>query len=315
LRSSSEQLAAQLRLERADIERLIPVLHELEPPGIGARDLRECLSIQYRYLETQGIHCTPVKEILELAWEDFAAQRWGRVAEKLGITKSELDSARRFIAQNLYPRPLALMSDEGNSEALHHPDLIILRHKQDEEITFALEVPAEAFELRLSQSFTRVIAECSAGEEELSTQERDWLALHLERARLFITSLQKRWETLRRIGEFIIEFQKGFLEGGTSHLKPLTQAMVANALGCHESTVSRAVNNKVVQLPNGHLVPMEIFFDASLPVKAALQQILADSQRAISDREMTERLAQAGYSVARRTVTKYRAQINQVGGF
>jgi RNA polymerase sigma-54 factor len=317
LRDSPEQLADHLSLELADIERLIPVLHELEPPGIGARDLRECLLIQCRDLEREGMSCALVRQALEQCWEDFAAQRWERVARKLGISRTEFETVRCFIAQNFYPHPLALMKDDpGISTALNRPDMIISRYRRGEEIAFSLEIPAaEAFELRLSNGFNRVMEDCSSGDREISIQEREWVQSQLERARLFIASLQKRWETLRRIGEYIIDFQRDFLERGPSHLRPLTQARIASDLECHESTVSRAVNDKIVQLPDGRLVSVEVFFDASLPVKAALRQILAESRKSISDREMSERLAQAGYPVARRTVAKYRAQINQVNSF
>jgi RNA polymerase sigma-54 factor len=309
-------LAADLGLDPADIKRLIPVLHELEPAGIGARDLRECLLIQCRTLEIEGASCVLAKQILEQYWDDFAAQHWERLSKRLGVPKAELEEVRHFIAQSFNPHPLAMMDDDpGTPASLHNPDLIVSRHNLDGNSVFSLEIPAiEAFELRLSHSFTDVIEEDSAG-EQASIQERAWMQMHLERARLFIASLQQRWETIRRIGEYIIEFQRDFLENGPSHLRPLTQARVAHALGCHESTVSRALNNKIIQLPNGRLVPMEVFFDASLPIKAALRQILADSQRSLSDREMSERLAQAGYPVARRTVAKYRAQINQVNSF
>jgi RNA polymerase sigma-54 factor len=317
LKDSPEQLTARLGLEQADVERLLPILHQLEPPGIGARDLRECLLIQAHYLQEEGVSCDLLKRVLEESWDDFAEQRWGHVARKLRVSKIEIESVHHFITQNLYPYPLGMMGEDPETPTvLHDPDLIISRRKQDGQVTFSIEIPAaEAFELRLSDGFTRAMEASTFSREEFTTTERDWLQSHLERARLFIGSLQKRWETLRRIVEYVIEYQKEFLECGPSRLKPLTQSMVARALGCHESTVSRAVNAKVVQLPNGRLAPMDVFFDASLSVKAVLRQILADSRKSISDREMTERLAQAGYFVARRTVAKYRAQINQVNSF
>jgi RNA polymerase sigma-54 factor len=314
LRVSSEDLSTQLGLEQVEIERLIPILHELEPPGIGARDLRECLLIQCRYLQTNGVHCGVVKRVLEEAWDDFTAQHWDRIAKRLRIRRTELEGTIHFISQNLNPHPLALIDHEPEaSTRLHQPDLII--SPKENENDFSLEIPAAAaFDLHISDGFTQLFRELSPVGEELSSQDRIWIQGHLSRARLFILSLQKRWETLRRIGEYLIQFQHAFLKNGPSNLKPLTQAMVAHALNCHESTVSRAVQNKVVQLPTGRLVAMEVFFDASLPIKAAIKQMMAESHKSMSDREMSERLAQVGYSVARRTITKYRAQLSHTTG-
>ena len=137
----------------------------------------------------------------------------------------------------------------------------------------------------------------------------------MARARFFLSSLRQRWQTLEKIAWGLIERQEAFLEQGVSALVPLTRAELATALGVHPSTVSRATLDKYVLLPNAQVVPFATFFTASLPIKAALQEILEQSSKPLSDRRLAELLAAQGIQVARRTVTKYRSELRQPAAF
>jgi RNA polymerase sigma-54 factor len=144
----------------------------------------------------------------------------------------------------------------------------------------------------------------------LPKHERLWIKIHIDQASLIIDALRQRWETLRRIGEFLIEYQMDFLNYGPLYLKPLTRVVVAQNLNIHESTVSRAVSNKLIQLPDGRLNPLSSFFDSSLAAKEAIRFLIRDNAKRLCDREIAEGLQAKGMNLSRRTVTKYRQEIN-----
>lgn len=326
LRTPLAELAAWLDARQEHLERVLAALQELEPPGIGARDLRECLSIQCAHLSARGMDCDLPRRILDEAWEDFTSQRWSRVSRKTGAARAEVEAAVDFIHRNLYPYPLRLLPDcSGDDQPLGFPDLVIHRLGSADRPVYRLEIPGEElFELRLSsvfqrpgRAFLRHSSETGCGKSSLrsaepamSPHEREWVEAQAGRARAFMAALEQRWGTLRRIGEFLITFQAGFLEHGPQALQPLTRAAVAAALDLHESTISRAVSDKTIQLPDGRLRPLSDLFDAALPVRERIRQLLSEKGGRLSDREIAARLQAEGCPVARRTVAKYRAQLN-----
>jgi RNA polymerase sigma-54 factor len=126
------------------------------------------------------------------------------------------------------------------------------------------------------------------------------------RARLFVKSIEQRWETLYELMVCLIDFQRDFLVDGEIRLRPLTRARVADMMGVHESTVSRAVADKYVQLPCGEVVRLEKFFDSAAPIKRRIEDLVAQESEPLSDSALAEKLSEEGYDVARRTVAKYR---------
>jgi RNA polymerase sigma-54 factor len=312
LRESLETLASRLGIDLPRLQRVVQVLAELDPPGIGAHDLRECLLIQCRHLQQTGIECAVSQHILEAAWDDFANHRWRRVARTLGLALPVVEETARFIARNLYPYPLQMLPEAtGPDERLLAPDLVVHRYPGAGQTLYRLELPGEeAFELRLSGAFARALQGRLEPRAELLESELRWVAAQVEQARVYMSAFAQRWITLRRIGEFIVAQQTDFFQHGPRHLQPMTRAAVAQALGMHESTVSRAVSDKILQLPDRHLLPLSTLFDASLPLKEAMRQVLFEAAGPLSDREMAERLKAQGLDVARRTVAKYRGQLN-----
>lgn len=307
LREPAEKIARQLGVDPERVRRVIGLLHQLEPPGVGARDLRECLLIQCAHLQADGVECSLPKRLLEEAWDDLTGQRWTRAARKVGASTAEVEAASRFIARSLYPYPLRMLrSRQEPGDILSAPDLVVHQLQTGSGPLYGLELPGEAaFRLRLSRAFKLSPVDKLA----LSSEEREWISARIERARLFIASLEQRWITLRRIGEYLIAYQADFLTYGPRCLRPITRAAVAQQLGMHESTVSRAVSDKTVLLPNRRLIPLRDLFDASLPVKEALRKLLAESAAPLSDREIAECLKTEGLVVARRTIGKYREQL------
>jgi RNA polymerase sigma-54 factor len=316
LRMTPPAAAAELNVDPATVARLIGVLHELEPPGIGAYDLRDCFRIQCAHLAAAGVECSLVSRIVGEVWEDFVNRRWPRVARRLAVSCREVEEAWRFVRANLYPYPLSLLADEdATTTTLATADLIIQRQVEREQVRYSIEIPAAAaYELRISTSFSEYLPLMPGGAARLSTAEQAWVQSYVERARLLITALEQRWATLRQIGQYLVEYQADFLERGPCYLKPLTRSRVAAALGCHESTVSRAVQDKFAQLPSGRLIALSDFFDHSLAAKAVLEQIFARAEQPLSDRLLAERLQAEGIHLARRTVAKYREQLRLPAG-
>lgn len=311
-----EDLAHDLRTSCERLEPALRLVQALYPPGIGARDIRECLLIQCLKLQgnvpAEDEVCDNTRRILEHAWDDFFHRRDERVARTLNMAVADVEDARRFMRNHMHPYPLQLVQDTGGEvEALTYADLIVRRTTETSEASarFVIDVPAaERYALRINRQFERALR--AASEQScIEPSQRDWLDQSVERARLFMDALNHRWGALRRIGEYLVSYQSSFFEHGPGHLKSLTRAALADTLGLHESTVSRAVSDKTIQLPNGRLVPLSDLFDASLAPKEAIRQVLAGADRPLSDREISNRLRDQGIYLARRTVAKYRGQI------
>jgi RNA polymerase sigma-54 factor len=307
LRKAPEVLAAELGLPLGIVERGLKSLREMDPPGLGARDLRDCLLLQCDR-GSKAVGYEVARRMLIETWEEFSQQRWGRVARRLGLTTAEVDDGRRFIRRYLYPYPLLLLDNPVAQVGFGPADLIIHQEDRDGEIAYIVEVPGvEEFELRISDSFELALQ--TIGKASPTPDEQNWIASRVEGARLFIASLKQRWTTLRQIGEYVVHYQHAYLEGGPLHLQPLTRVSVARELGLHESTVSRAIQSKTIQLPDGRIVPLKELFNHSAGPKEAIRRLLA-SKTEMSDRDVAERLQGSGLNLSRRTVAKYRAQLN-----
>jgi len=307
LRQTTPELAAEIGAPVATVARVIKVLQQLEPPGIAARDLRECLTIQCADLAATGADSGLAHQMVTECWDDFVSQRWERISHKLNVIQAEIDLARCVMKCFLYPYPLLLLDSAVSGEAEYsYVDLIVSREAGG--TIYRLQLPGtEAFALRINASFVAAMH----GENgcHLAVAEQAWVAERYNRARMFIAAVEQRWLTLRRIGDFLIRHQQAFLEEGPAHLQALTRAEVAAALNLHESTVSRAIRDKVVQLPSGRCAPLSAFFDRSLAAKEAIRRLLEGSSRPLSDQEVARRLQTDGLELARRTVNKYRRQL------
>jgi RNA polymerase sigma-54 factor len=292
-----EELARLVGSSLEQMERLLNILQEQEPIGIGARSVEECLLIQIGYLEEEGRSRPWVGEIIEGHWEDLGRGRFEEIAEALGITAEEVEGALEFIRDNLNPYPAQAYHPSDRSPYIR-PDIIIQAHEGD----FIIGIPEEErYRFRVNPLYGELLAKRATKEEE-----REHLREYVARARLFISSFKQRWKTLRRIMTTLIEEQREFLERGARHLKPLTRAELAQGLGFHESTISRAMAQKYAQIPQGEVVPLADFFDASLPAKDLIKRLISQEERPLSDGQIAKELTRRGLPLARRTVAKYR---------
>lgn len=307
LRTPFEELAETLNVSQSTIERLARVIRQLDPLGIGARNLRECLLMQCRHLASAGVECGLVIRILQEAWNDFCAQRFARAARKIGAEQAAIDEVASFICRHLHPCPMDLIDDQRDAVAhFTYPDIVISQGEGGTVLSVALP-QSDRYALQISHSFEDAL---KAGHTpELTEKDGRWTRKHVGNARLFIEALEQRWATLRQIAEYLVHHQRQFLLRGALYLRPLTRAAVATELGYHESTISRAVHGKVVLLPSGRLIALSDFFDSSAAPKEAIRQVLAESEVTLSDREIVERLHAGGLKLSRRTVAKYRRQL------
>jgi RNA polymerase sigma-54 factor len=150
----------------------------------------------------------------------------------------------------------------------------------------------------------------AASPGQFSDEEREHIQHYVSRAKMFIANINQRRQTMQKITGFLVDYQKEFLANGIRYLKPLTRAMLAEQTGIHESTVSRATAAKFVMLPSGRVIPFSDFFTASLSVKDVIKDMIATEERPLTDQEIALKLKDFGISVARRTVAKYRDQLD-----
>ena len=311
LAQSPEDIYADLDLEEVEFDELMAVLHRLqhfEPPGVFARDLRECLLIQLRQLPPE----TPYREIAgalvsrHLAQLPTAPPR--QLARKLRVSETDLESAVELI-RSLDPTPGASIGS-GQTEYVT-PDVFVRQIDGRWQVELNPDISPK---LRVNDQY---VAMLNAG----SASDRGYVKEHLQEARWFMKSLQSRNETLLKVSSKIVEHQLSFLELGEIGMKPLILADIASEVELHESTVSRATTRKYMHTPRGTF-ELKYFFSsrvsgdtgdavASTAIKAAIRKLVSEEnvRKPLSDAKLCALLKEGGISVARRTIAKYREQL------
>ena len=306
------ELTLELDATDEEIEEALAILQTLDPPGVGARDLRECMLIQLRYLQEEGCGNPIALRMVQDYWDEIKSRKYNRIARRLKIKSDRVTEAASFIRHRLNPYPAAGFRSPWDSKSndvktVVRADVIIHRTP----IGYEIEVVTnEHISLTINPYYRQIYSDLRNGKAKVySSQDRKHIVEFMERAELFIKNIANRRRTLKNITRYIVEFEQGFLETGSRlFLRPLTRVKVAKALGIHESTVSRATANKYVQLPNQEVMPFEFFFQAAHSVGDMIASLTGneDSAHPLSDQEIADTLTEQGYPVARRTVVKYR---------
>jgi RNA polymerase sigma-54 factor len=280
--------------------------------GVAARDMRECLLLQLAYLaQSQDVPPT-VARIVADHLNDLASHKYGYIARQLGISSDEVCAARDFIRTNLNPFPLqnqeARWWKTPTRSPYTSPDVIVTIREDEFHVEI---VDGMVNRLHLNPLYQTLAAQVTRthASANYSTGERTHIRHYVTRAKLFVSNINQRHETLRKITYCLLELQGDFVRSGVRALRPLTRAMVAEQVGVHESTVSRATANKYLMLPNRQVIPFSSFFTASLSVKDVIKEMVEKEKGALTDQEICQRLRQEGYRIARRTIAKYRAQL------
>ena len=316
LRCSVDEVVTLFDVEPEQVERMIRSLQAMEPVGVGARDLRECLLIQLTYLESQGMRQPFAREVISRFLPQLSEHKYGQVALALGTSTETIHEVSDYIKRNLNPFPArgylgAGLSAGGERAMSVLPDVVInKRFLADGSYTYEVEVvESKRFFLNINPSYAQLYAEAGARQSGMSDDDKRHIQQYVSRAKLFISNINQRRQTLGKITRHIVELQRDFLDNGIRALRPLTRAKVATDLGMHESTVSRATAAKFVMLPTGEVIPFSNFFVANLGIKDLIKNLIDEERNPLTDQELAAILGQHGIPVARRTVAKYREQL------
>jgi RNA polymerase sigma-54 factor len=330
-----ERIATTVGVPVEDVESVLEVIQDVAPVGVGARSLAECLHLQVHYLRRTGEEVPEhVGYLIDNHLNDLGAHKFGKLARQLGVTPADIEIARDFIRDRLNPHPLQVSEARSwgtpTDSPLVSPDIIV---RIDDNEDLLVEVADNRYNyLRMNGVYSELLARISRhatvskhNDEEgldeevveqaagaMNGEERDHVRQYTGRARLFMSNIEQRRETLLKISKVVCELQQDFLRGGVRNLKPLTRALVAQQVGVHESTVSRATANKFVMLPNQKVIPYSDFFRPSLSTKDVIKEIIEKQEsegKSITDREICDRLLEQGIRIARRTVAKYRSEL------
>lgn len=318
LRTDREALLRQLprELTESDLDEALELLQRtLEPAGLGARDLRECLLLQIdaKCRQEPGLDLEIERELVAEHLKDVEANRLPRIAKAMGIDIDEVKQAILNLRQ-FHPHPGRLLSDEVQHTI--RPDAII-EYDDDQDRYVATLTNGLMPNLAISATYRKL-----ARDAAVDKRARDFVNNNLRSARWLLDAIEQRGATLLRVINVVIEAQRDFFEQGPQALKPLPMTTVADQLGIHVATVSRAVNEKYLQTPRG-IYPLRMFFSGGTEtdsgdamswaaIQAKLEQIIEeeDKSKPLSDDQLVEALKKHGIEIARRTVAKYRKQLN-----
>ena len=311
-----DEVVEMFDVDEEHVEEVLHALQLMEPVGVGARNLRECLLIQLDYIEGLGMHQPFAREVISRFLGELSEHKYGQIALALGTTTDHIHEVSEYIKRNLNPFPgrghlESNLSSGGETATLVLPDVILTKkvltsgeHAYDIEI-----VESKRFYLRVTNSYSSLFSSATNRQLQLSDDERKHIHHYVTRARLFIANINQRRQTLGKITRCIVDLQRDFLDQGIRHLRPLTRARVATELGMHESTVSRATASKYVMLPTGEVIPFSNFFVANLSIKDVIKDLVDHEATPLTDQELAKLLSDRNIPVARRTVAKYREQL------
>lgn len=310
IRTSDEEIANSLKIDVSVITKVRKVIQTMDPIGVGAFDLRECLLIQ---AYEEGYKDDAVIAIISDHLGNIAQNKFGIIAKATGCTLEEVNDIIETI-KGFEPRPGA--SFAGSEEQVFISPEVFVEKVDDEYVVTVNETDIP--QLRINNVYKEALKNLDKSQKETS----DFIKSRLESARSFMKYVDKRKETILNVTKAICEVQRDFLDFGILHLKPLTLMDVAIMAGVHESTVSRATNGKYVQTPRG-LFELKFFFSgaartqsgddvSTMAVKQRIDDLVKseDPSSPLSDSAIVDLLAKEGIVLARRTVAKYRIELN-----
>ena len=308
LQSNPEDMSMNTGIAKEEFENMLTLVQSFYPPGVGAQDLRECLLIQ---LKREGRQNSLEYKIISDHMQDLGKRRFPEIARRMGLSVEQVQKCANSIAQ-LDPRPGQIFAESPQNYVL--PDVTV--EKIDGEYQIILngeQIP----HLRISNTYKDIMSQDGNGSEV-----KDYIRDKIRSGKFLIKSIHQRQQTISNIAHQIVSRQREFLDHGTAHLKPMTMVQIADAVGVHETTVSRAISGKYMSTPQG-VFEMKYFFTpgyqtasgeamSNTSVKEAILDLVKAESGAtpLSDKEIVEILSERGIPIARRTVAKYRTELN-----
>ena len=297
---------SELEVDEDEIEAVLTHVQSMDPAGVGARDLRECLLLQIKELDASTPWLEEVRILVSEHLDLLAAHDYTQLLKLMKLDKDQLLQVESLI-QSLNPRPGSHLAEEETEYVV--PDVYVRKNKG----VWLVELNQDAFpQLRVNPYYSSMIKRADNSPDNSS------LKAHLQEARWFIKSLQSRSETLLKVATTIVERQRGFLEYGEEAMKPLVLHDIAEALDMHESTISRVTTRKYMHTPRG-IFELKYFFSShvsttmggecsSTAIRAVIKKLIAEENttKPLSDSKIAKLLVEKGIKVARRTVAKYR---------
>lgn len=307
LRVSLEEAAARLGADLAKVEKTLKLIHSFDPAGVGARSLQECLRIQ---VEQLGLEDELLRKIIQDHLEDLARGKLGRMSQQLGVSPQEIQRVADLI-KTLEPKPGRKYS--GSDDVRHVvPDIVLEKVGNDYVIIIN---DAALPRLSINSTYRMVL------KQESDLETKSFVESKLNAAAWLIRSIEQRRLTLYKVASCLVELQRDFLDHGIKYLKPLNLKKVAEMVGLHESTVSRATANKYIQTPQG-IFEMKYFFSSGLAgdngkktsaesIKKMLEELIAgeNPKEPLNDEKIAEHFRQQGIRISRRTIAKYRSEL------
>ncbi len=308
LQDPPAMIARATRAPLSKVQSLLEHISHADPPGLATAGPREALIAQLAMVEDHP-QAETARLLLTETFKEVGRQQYEQIAERLDLTEQEIKGAVAFIQENLNPYPRrgawALSprsAAEGDPNVYHRPDVQISQNPSDPAGQLMVEIfaPVSGW-LRISPAFRAAVKGGDIPEE--------WRE-QFDRASLFVKCMQQRNNTMRQLMSILVKTQRDFILAGDRHLVPMTRAEIADMVGVHESTISRAVSDKSVALPDRRIIPLARFFDRSLPARDCLKEIVREEAEPLTDEQISEKLKEYGVDIARRTVAKYRAMEN-----
>ena len=307
LSQNIEDLALENGIPFQPLQKALNTLQSFHPPGIGAQDLRECLLIQLNRL---GKEHSLEHRIVDKYLDELARKRYPQISKKLGVTIDKITEAAESIAK-LDPKPGSELS-EGNNHFIS-PDVTVIKDADE----YLININDETIpRLRISNTYKDIISGGNA-----TTDTKEYIRDKIHAGKFLIRCIEQRQETIRKISEEIVKRQRDFLDHGVAHLHPMNMAQVAEVVGVHETTVSRAIAGKYIATPRG-VFEMKYFFKpgyetsdgeslSNTSVKQAVSDLVKneDHTKPYSDDKIVKKLHEQGIKLARRTVAKYRDEL------
>ncbi len=307
LRVTVEDIARQSNFPLEEVEKVLSKIQEFEPPGIAARNMKECLFIQLRH---KNINDPLITEMLEHYLEEIVARDFERISKKLAVSEERLKEAFQII-RTLNPKPGLSISESDAIPII--PDVIVKKVNNNYEVTVNNDgIP----DLKMNRYYIELL------NKETSPEIKNYLNEKMRAVILLRQGIQKRNQSILKVAKSILKHQREFFDKGVEFLKPLVLREIAADTGLHESTVSRICHGKYMETPMG-ILEMKDFFSSKILVsentemsaeliKSKIKDIIKGENKAkpLTDKKITEMLKTSGINISRRTVVKYRKQMN-----